>query len=335
MPGKAAFWAARARPRGTPAVGVGARIGWVGQDAEDGDAGGRAPGDLTLGRAMTGPIRQVDIVRGQVTHHAVGAAAPLEDVEDQAQRITHPLVGIEDDLARGAAQEAARQVEAQLAALGLVPAPLLEPRPHDVELSLAHGALEAQQEAVVVEPRVVHAVVVGDEGSGQGADFEQVVPVPAGAREARDLEAEHQADMAEADLGDQPLEAGPLRRRGAGAAEVVVDDDHSRAGPPEQAGPVSERVLDPGRLAVVLELLEGRLPDVDNGQPLEVTVFDLARQCPWLRPPGTAHGRSALVPEPSRGGAAPSARSAPPACGGARLADRTSSPLAPVAAPAP
>ena len=85
--------------------GVGAGIGRVGQDAEDGDAGGRAPGDLTLGRAMTGPIRQVDIVRGQVTHHAVGAAAPLEDVEDQAQRITHPLVGIEDDLARGAARK--------------------------------------------------------------------------------------------------------------------------------------------------------------------------------------------------------------------------------------
>src|SRR3954447_7068493 len=246
-----------------------------------------------------------------------------------------PLVGIEDDLARGAAQEAARQVEAQLAALGLVPASLLEPRPHDVELGLAHRALEAQQEAVVEKPRVVHAVVVGDEGSRQGADLEQVVPVPAGAREARDLEAEHQADVAEADLGDQPLEAGPLRRRGAGAAEVVVDDDHPRAGPSEQAGPVSEGVLDPGRLAVVLELLEGRLPDIDDGQPLEVAVLDLARRCPRLQPQGTAHGRSPLLPEPCRAVAAPSARSAPPACGGARPADRTSSPLAPVAAPAP
>ena len=70
-------------------------------------------------------------------------------------------------------------------------------------------------------------------------------------------------------------------------------------------------------------------------QPLEVAVFDLARRCPRLQPQGTAHGRSPLLPEPCRAVAAPSARSAPPASGGARPADRTSSPLAPVAAPAP
>ena len=164
MPGNAAFRTARARPRGTPAIGVGAGIGRVGQDAEDGDAGGRAPGDLTLGRAMTGPIRQIDVVRYQVTHHAVGAAASLEDVEDQAQRITHPLVRIEDGLARRATQEAARQVEAQLAALGLVPAPSSN-RARMMWSSASLMVPLRPSKRRRVEPRVVHAAVVADEGA--------------------------------------------------------------------------------------------------------------------------------------------------------------------------
>ena len=169
MPGKAAFRTARARPRGTQAVGVGARIGWVGQDAEDGDAGGRAPGDLTLGWAMTGPIRQVDIVRGQVTHHAVGAAAPLEDVEDQAQRITHPLVGIELDASVLAPAEAGRQREAKRAAARLRVPCGEAALPEEAELVLGHGAFQAEQQPVVHQARVVDAVRVDDQRAGHRA----------------------------------------------------------------------------------------------------------------------------------------------------------------------
>ena len=50
---------------------------------------------------MTGAVRQLDVVRYKVAHHAVDAPASLEDVEDQAQRGAHPLVRVEDDLARG------------------------------------------------------------------------------------------------------------------------------------------------------------------------------------------------------------------------------------------
>ncbi len=44
------------------------------------------------------------------------------------------------------------------------------------------------------------------------------------ARQPRHLHAEHEADVAEADLGDQPLKAQPSFDARAGASEIVVDD---------------------------------------------------------------------------------------------------------------
>ena len=178
----------------------------------------------------------------------------------------------------GCLEVAARQVEPELAALGLVPAPLLEPGAHDVQLGLAHRALEPEQQPVVVERRVVDAVAVGDQRAGQGADLEQLVPVAAGPGEPRHLEPEHQADMAEPDLGHQALEARPALGRGAGAAEVVVDDADARPRPAQPAGALGEPVLQRRRLAMLLELLQRGLADVDDGQPVKMAGLDLARQ---------------------------------------------------------
>ena len=59
------------------------------------------------------------------------------------------------------------------------------------------------------------------------------------------LDAEHQADPSEADLGDQALKPGPIGRP-AGAAEVLVDDQDVLAGPAELKGAVNQPVLQAG-----------------------------------------------------------------------------------------
>jgi len=104
------------------------------------------------------------------------------------------------------------------------------------------------------------------------------VPVAAGAGEPRHLDPEHQADTAEPDLGHQALEARPDLGRGAGAAEVVVDDDDPLACPAELAGAFGQGVLEPGRLGMAADLLQGRLPDVDDGEPVTVAAADLLRE---------------------------------------------------------
>jgi len=83
-----------------------------------------------------------------------------------------------------------------------------------VELGLAHGALEPEQEAVVEVGGVVDPVLVQDQRLEQGADLEQVVPVRVVAREPRDFESEHDAGAPHADLGGELAEALAVRRRG-------------------------------------------------------------------------------------------------------------------------
>ena len=77
---------------------------------------------------------------------------------------------------------------------------------------------------------VVDAVLVEDQRVGQRADLQQPVPVGGVARQARDLQPEHDAGAPQADLGDQLLEA------------VAVD----RARPP----------TGPGRLSMTTDALQ-------------------------------------------------------------------------------
>ena len=78
--------------------------------------------------------------------------------------------------------------------------------------------------------------------------------------------------MAEPHLGDQTLEAGPIGRRHAGSTEVVIDYDHLVPAPPQPAGPVDEGILQPGRLAVLLDLARCRLPDINDGLSITMSV---------------------------------------------------------------
>jgi hypothetical protein len=112
-----------------------------------------------------------------------------------------------------------------------------------VQLRLAHGALETEQQTVVEVGRIVDAVLVEDEGVGEGADLEQPVPVGGVAGEARDLEAEDDAGVAEPDLGDERLEGLAIGAGGPGESEVAVDDDDALVGPAERDGALAKGVL--------------------------------------------------------------------------------------------
>ena len=94
----------------------------------------------------------------------------------------------------------------------LGPASLEHARLEDVDLRLAHRALQPQQQAIVVKAGIVDAVGIADQRVEESAHLQQLMPIPARARQARDLDPEHQADVAKPDLGHKPLEAGPIER---------------------------------------------------------------------------------------------------------------------------
>jgi hypothetical protein len=120
--------------------------------------------------------------------------------------------------------------------------------------------------------------VVGDQHAEDGGQFEQLVPVLARAGQATGLATEDQPDVVQPDLGEQPLEPGPVGGRAATLAEVVVDHQDAVGPPAAGDGSVDELRLTVGRFSVLEDLPLRGLADVNHGQALEVTVADFARR---------------------------------------------------------
>ena len=142
------------------------------------------------------------------------------------------LVRIQDDLPRRAADIPDRQRDRQLAALGLGQLARQHPLPDQVQLCLAHRPLQPQQQPVVVKPRIIDAVRVGQQHPGQRAQLQQLVPVPAGPRQPGHLDAQHDAHTSHRDLGDQPGKARPgIRRRRRHPRSSSITTTRDRAQP--------------------------------------------------------------------------------------------------------
>ena len=104
-----------------------------------------------------------------------------------------------------------------------------------MQFGFAHGAQDSQEQAVVVLSGIIDAVLVDDQGVGQGTDLDESIPVAARTGQAGGFQAEDGAGAAEADLGHQVLEAIATEGGGPGVSLVLVDDLDAFLGP-SQAG---------------------------------------------------------------------------------------------------
>lgn len=82
--------------------------------------------------------------------------------------------------------------------------------------------------------------------------------------------------MVEADLGNQPLQAGPVHQAGRRLPQVLIDHQDPGSRPAQIDGPLRESVLQPGRFRVVENLLRGRLTNIDDREPVQMPRLDLA-----------------------------------------------------------
>jgi hypothetical protein len=238
----------------------------------------RRPGQLALALARADPRGEQQPLGVERIDDRPRRPGSLEGLKQVAQRLLHGRVGIEHDLAARILHQPDRERHRQLAAAGLGQDPALQPGADEVKLRFGHRALEPEQEPVVEIGRVIEPVLVADQRAGQRADLEQPVPVGVVARQAGDLEAEHDPGLAEPDVGDQPLE--PLTAAGAcaGLALVGVDHDDLLGRPAELHGSLAERVLALGRLAVVLDLAQGRLAHIEIRGARQMLGGDLLRE---------------------------------------------------------
>jgi hypothetical protein len=97
----------------------------------------------------------------QEPQHRVHRAQLIEQPEHQPDDRLDLLIGIQRRLAGGPAGIPGRQRDRQLPAAGLGQPPRRHPLPDQMQLNLAHRALQPEQEAIVIPVRIVDPVRVG------------------------------------------------------------------------------------------------------------------------------------------------------------------------------
>ena len=234
--------------------------------------------------------RKLQALVAQPQPHPAHRSGHREAVEDRGDQPGDGLVGMPADLTVGLAPDQPdRQPAAQFAAGCLVADSAVEAGPQDVQLGLRHGALHAQQQAIVEQRRVVDAVGIGDQRVSHSRQIQQPIPVGVVTGQPGALQRQHDPHLPQPDLSSQLGEPRPSGRTGAADAEVVIDHPHRAARPPQFGGPGDQVVLAGGGLGVALNLGQRGLPNIDHRGPPQMGGGDL--ELPHRPPPRSPPGR--------------------------------------------
>src|SRR5712691_8679318 len=129
----------------------------------------------------------------------------------------------------------------------------------------------------MVLPWIIDPIFVDHQRVGQGADFNEAIPVAAGAGQARRFETQYGSGPPQADFGDEILKAIATGSGGSGAALILVNDHHERLWPSQGLGTLRKLVLAGCTGRVVSDLDECRLAHVDESGTGQVLVAELGR----------------------------------------------------------
>jgi hypothetical protein len=160
-----------------PAIRVGAGVPGVMQEMDGPAQAERRPRQLPLARPCGQADGEEQPLFTEVLDGGVRGARAEEGLEEQPHALLDLRVGIEGHAAVRGVDEADGQMAAQLAAARLVQDAAAQAGPQHVQLGFAHGPLETQQQSVVEVRGIVDAILIEDEGVGEGADLQQPVPV--------------------------------------------------------------------------------------------------------------------------------------------------------------
>jgi hypothetical protein len=132
-----------------------------------------------------------------------------------------------------------------------------------MQFRLAHDPGQTKQQTVVIGTRIIEPLAIGNKDTEERTQFEKLMPIPIVAGQARGVQADHQAGIAQADLGDQLLEALSIGSPGAGFAEILVDDVDPIPGPAQADGSVHQIVLQARAFLMMPDLVYRGLAHVD------------------------------------------------------------------------
>lgn len=204
-----------------------------------------------------------------------GASGPLEHLEDQPNGALHLGVGIEADCTVSSIDQSDRWPHLQLAAPGLVELTTTHARFENMQFGLAHGAFEAEQEAIIEAGRIIDTVFVENERRSQRAQFDETMPVRGVARQSRDLQAHDDAGFAKRHLAHELLKAVACGAAGTRLAEIAIDHMNALDRPARYNCALAQRILALRALAMFGDLPQRGLANIQVRITLEMVGRDL------------------------------------------------------------
>jgi hypothetical protein len=271
------FAGQRALPGCRTSIDVGSGGKRVVQDRQPPGLAQRTPDPCTCALAPPPPLRNLHPVICTGFHHPSGRLRAGKDLEDSAHRVPDFLIGIEPNRPRRLRDEAHGSPKAQGAVRRLFPRAAAQPAVPPVECRVAHRASESSEQSLLVLPRIIAAIFVDPQGGGPGAACHQAIPGAAGAGQARRCSTQHGSGPPQADFGDELCNPIATAAGSAGAAVLVVHDDHERFRPSQVGSALRPVVLAGGPGGVVADLAEGRLAYGDESGTGQVLVAELGR----------------------------------------------------------
>lgn len=182
-----------------------------------------------------------------------GAAELGHLVEDESNGLLHTTVVVRLEPVAGL-HEADWSRDDQLATTGFLIAGRQRPLPQQIEFLLVEAPLQIEKQTVVSLAQRICCLLIDQDGVDDPAHLDQLLPIAAVAGKARHFPRRDRTNLAQADLGDYPVEARPRNTARRRTAKVVVD--RLDAGPAERRQPVAHCILQSAALSV-LQHLEG------------------------------------------------------------------------------
>jgi hypothetical protein len=182
-------------------------------------------------------------------------------------RIEYDLVAFKD--------KSDRQGETQLALEGLVEFAPMEAGADNVQFRLGERTLHSQYKSIVELGRIVATILVDHERAGDGAEFQEAMPILVRSRQPRRFQGKDRANPAHRYFADQRFEVFPVGRRTPGLTEIPVEDADLLPLPAERLGFALQIVLSLRALLIEADLPHCRLADVNASVPRQVAIGNL------------------------------------------------------------
>src|SRR5215472_12841411 len=139
-----------------------------------------------------------------------------------------------------------------------------------MKFCFGHGTLQSQEESVIKVARIVESVLIQNEGVGEGADFQEPMPVRGVACQSRYFQAEHDPGFFETHFHDQLLKSFAIRRRRGGLTKVTVDYDDAINRPAQRYCTLAKIILSFRAFCVLNYLTQRGLPYIQISVSLQM-----------------------------------------------------------------